>query len=123
MKIHRMRVYHSKIELIIYELEDGGTACPVCGYALAGEWPWGPIDETADDGVPYAFASFDICPCCNTHYGNEDCASTSEPDAILKRWEELRRRWIEKAGCGPEVVQQLRNIGIEVECPPGDPQV
>jgi hypothetical protein len=47
-------------------------ACPVCGFGR----------------LPRPLEDFDICPCCGTEFGYDDCTISHE---------ELRRRWI-KAG-------------------------
>ncbi|MEM5370068.1 hypothetical protein V4C53_29075 [Paraburkholderia azotifigens] len=54
--------------------------CRVCGYELAYP-PWG------DDGED---PSWEICPCCGTEFGYEDCTPVS-----AKR---KREQWI-AAGC------------------------
>jgi hypothetical protein len=57
--------------------------CPICGAKNAvQEVPW------SKDG----YASQDICPCCGTHYGEDDWANTEEERRFL--FIELRKQWI-----------------------------
>lgn len=57
--------------------------CPVCGVVNAvQEPPWN------DEG----FASQDICPCCGTHYGEDDWAETEEERKLF--FFKLRKQWI-----------------------------
>jgi RNA polymerase subunit RPABC4/transcription elongation factor Spt4 len=58
--------------------------CPVCGVTNAvKDLPWN------SDG----FASEDICPCCGTHYGEDDWAEDVVGRRVL--WTELRKKWID----------------------------
>lgn len=52
------------------------NACRVCGYELPSP-PWG------KDG---ASPTWDICPCCGTEFGYEDCTPASA--------REKRAQWI-----------------------------
>ena len=57
--------------------------CPVCGVIDAvEEAPWN------EEG----FSSNDICPCCGTHYGEDDWAETKEERKQL--FIKLRKQWI-----------------------------
>lgn len=57
--------------------------CPVCGVENAvKKLPW-------DEG---GFPSQDICPCCGTHYGEDDWADTAEKRKKLFRV--LREKWM-----------------------------
>lgn len=49
--------------------------CPVCGYTELDEAPY---DE-------FKCASYGICPCCGTQFGNDDSS---------KSHEDLRQQWI-----------------------------
>lgn len=49
--------------------------CRVCGYELSSA-PWG------DDGDT---PSWDICPCCGTEFGYEDCTLVSAKNK-RNRW-------------------------------------
>ncbi len=58
--------------------------CPVCGLVNGvRELPW------RDDLT----ASQDICPCCGTHYGEDDWGETKEQ--IKEAHIKLRQKWIE----------------------------
>jgi hypothetical protein len=61
--------------------------CPVCGYPDLYEPPWSE-DEP----------SFEICPCCATQFGYDDACGQADPDAVRRRYQELREAWI-AAGC------------------------
>jgi hypothetical protein len=99
--------------------EDGRSACPVCGGLFAGELPWDyywSCDEQGNKtGEPYAAASFDICPCCNTQYGLDDYVKSSEDMTQQQKWAELRREWLQRVPHTPEVVEQLQNLGIHID--------
>lgn len=57
--------------------------CPICGVINAVKKnPWN------ENG----FASQDICPCCGTHYGEDDWAETEKERAKL--FIKLREKWI-----------------------------
>jgi len=51
--------------------------CRVCGLAYENFFPWGEDGQTA---------SFEICDCCGTQFGYEDC----KPETIKTR----RSQWI-----------------------------
>lgn len=59
--------------------------CPVCGL-IGGvkEQPW-------QDSMT---ASQDICPCCGTHYGEDDWGQTKEQ--IKENHIKLRKKWIKE---------------------------
>lgn len=60
--------------------------CPVCGVINAvKEIPW--REEKGE-----FFASQDICPCCGTHYGEDDWGE--KKDEINKMHIILRKKWI-----------------------------
>lgn len=59
--------------------------CPVCGYGPLGSQPW-EDDEPSDE----------ICPCCGTHFGYDDFATTDEARNV--RQDGLRKNWI-ASGC------------------------
>jgi hypothetical protein len=103
--------------ITIHVDSDGNSACPVCGGVFPGEWPWGECYECDGDGnatgEPYACASFDICPCCNTQYGYDD--SPKEGQLLADRWRELRLEWLRTVEITPAIREQLRNIGEELE--------
>ena len=57
------------------------TLCPVCGMHLdSAAWT---------DGL----ASFDICPCCGTQFGYDDCCGG---DAAVRRawYRQARKAWV-----------------------------
>lgn len=60
------------------------NSCRVCGYGL-GTPPWG------DDGKS---PTWDICPCCGTEFGYEDCTPAS---AKRKReeWVANEKKWFD----------------------------
>ena len=58
--------------------------CPVCGIEGAVEYlPW-------ENGLT---PSQDTCPCCGTHYGEDDWGETKEE--INKNHIKLRKKWIQ----------------------------
>jgi hypothetical protein len=77
--------------------------CPVCGYGGLSEPPYN----------QFGSASFDICSCCGTEFGNDDFSIT---------FEQLRNRWItngmlwfsvsEPSPEGWDPVTQLRACGF-----------
>ena len=116
MKVHKLMASDGQV-IEIRELDDGRTACPVCGDAREGDWPW-QLYRNVTPGVERAEASaagsFDSCPCCHTEWGADDHVSSPDPDATKKRWAELRAAWLAKVGRTKAVVEQLRNLGIEL---------
>jgi hypothetical protein len=55
--------------------------CPVCNYPLRiPAW---------HDGLP----SFDICPCCGTQFGYDDCCG-GDVNARAAWYRQARARWI-----------------------------
>ena len=62
------------------------AVCRVCGLAQS-EPPWG-----EDDRVPI----FDICDCCGTEFGYEDCTIDSVK-AARARWLANRMPWFSPA--------------------------
>ena len=114
MKVHKLMTNDGQV-IEIRELDDGRTACPVCGYVVSGDWPW----QLYGDAVPHleepsAAGSFDTCPCCRTEWGADDHVTSPDPEATKKRWAELRAAWLAKVGRTKAVVEQLRNLGIEL---------
>lgn len=90
-------------------MNESKIICPVCGVINAvGEIPWN--EEN--------FSSQDICPCCGTHYGEDDWGKNKED--INKNHINLRKKWIEggmkwwsKSNLQPEnwnPIEQLKNI-------------
>lgn len=57
--------------------------CPVCGFEHTEPTHY------SDTGIS---GSQEICPCCGTQFGYDDCASNN--DETIKRWENLRRKWV-----------------------------
>lgn len=51
--------------------------CPVCGYPGLPESPYVYADKSV--------ASFEICPCCGTEFGNDDHETS---------YKELRDKWV-----------------------------
>jgi hypothetical protein len=72
MKEHVFRVLNGLAIIRIVEVGPGVYACPICGYACGGEMPWFESSQCAEDGTSCAFASVNICPCCNVEYGYDD---------------------------------------------------
>lgn len=56
--------------------------CPVCGYPKLENIPW------TEDLRP----SWDICPSCGTHFGNNDFGTSLEE--VYNRHITLRKEWI-----------------------------
>lgn len=91
--------------------------CPICGLVNGvSEHPW------SADG----FASQNICPCCGTHYGEDDWGETKNDRKNLfivlrKRWISNGMNWWGDDGCDSDSRkpinwnprQQLKNIPKE----------
>jgi len=58
--------------------------CRVCGYEL-NDPPWG------DDGCS---PTWDICPCCGTEFGYEDCTPASARKTRAK-WISNGKKWFD----------------------------
>ena len=110
--IHRFKTTWGE-EIEIRETPSGETVCPVCGGIFGGDWPWGEYYECDSHGNPigetYGAASFDGCPCCLTHYGDEDWPK--EGETLNETWEKLRKKWLDQVALTPEVKSQLANLG------------
>jgi hypothetical protein len=103
----------------IYVADDGRSACPICGFLLnCNEWAWDLYwagdAQGNKTGDPSVAASFNICPCCNTHYGVDDSVENPSVGSQAERWSLLRREWLERVPRSAEVIEQLRNIGITI---------
>ncbi len=57
------------------------TLCPVCGLLLD--------DPTWAEGLP----SFEICPCCGTQYGYDDCCG-GDAAARPAWYRQARQAWV-----------------------------
>ncbi len=115
-KVIRLPTY-SGDEIELFQSGEGLTACPVCGLFIAADPPWylsWPIDEQGNKvgDRSWAMASFDICPCCDTHYGVDDSVESREKGAQAKCWAELRIAWLEITPLTPELREQLEQIGV-----------
>lgn len=77
--------------------------CPVCGFGGLDEPPY---DE---DGC----ASFNICPCCGTEFGNDDFRSSHEQ--LRADWFAKGMPWWSKGGPpeGWDPRRQLSEAGLE----------
>ncbi|MBJ8504312.1 hypothetical protein I6M96_04750 [Acinetobacter seifertii] len=76
-------------------------ACRVCGL-IQGEEPWG-----ENGGNP----NFDICDCCGTEFGYQDCTKESVK-ANRKRWLEGGANWwvLKEKPKDWDIEKQLQNI-------------
>jgi len=94
--------------------------CPVCGYPDLEDPPW---DENGG-------ASDEICHSCGIHFGYDDdpyaSGSKGTKEEVYQRW---RNVWISKGkfwstGIKPpenwDPVEQLKNIGIELNTSAGE---
>jgi hypothetical protein len=113
-KIHNLRLWNGE-QIEIRETSDGRFYCPVCGFLLSGsEPPYSP--PVTKEGVAvgdYAGPSFNICPCCDTHFGNDDYV---EAGSVLKRWSELRIDWLNRVDWTSDALKQLRdNLDIDTD--------
>jgi hypothetical protein len=76
-------------------------ACRVCGL-IQGEEPWGENGENPN---------FDICDCCGTEFGYQDCTKESVK-ANRKRWLEAGANWsvLKEKPKDWDIEKQLQNI-------------
>lgn len=94
---------------VIYQVEDGGYCCPVCG-AIGFHIP--PYDT---EGC----ASFEMCR-CGFKFGYDDSPLASKDAAvgIQANWSRWRRRLIGRAAVNSETLasfeKQLKNIRIRL---------
>jgi len=96
----------------LYQASNGDFACPICGFLLAGgEAPWWG-DSESQPGITIKtkgfYGSFNICPCCDTEYGYEDCGTNAS-------WRDLRQKWLAEIDQTPEILTQLANINVSIE--------
>lgn len=64
-------------------------ACPVCGFDELTEPPYD----------VYGCASFDICPCCGTEFGNDDFGKSHE--VLRENWINSGMKWHNRATSMP----------------------
>ena len=81
-------------------MKSSNFICPVCGYNRLQE-------KTRDNNVP----SFEICSCCGTEFGYDDC----NQESIMKRrikWIESGYKWFseEDKPDNWNAIEQLKNI-------------
>jgi predicted RNA-binding Zn-ribbon protein involved in translation (DUF1610 family) len=79
------------------------NVCPVCGFTGLAEPAY---DE-------HRSASFEICPCCGTEFGNDD-ATRSHAD-LRAAWLAGGARWYSRAVAPPpdwRAMDQLRAAGL-----------
>ena len=116
LKVTRLKTY-SGGEIEIHESDDGDSACPVCGIILSGEPAWylsWPVDAHGKQiGESSAVGSHNICPCCDTHWGYDD-SPDGDGELITTKWAELRGEWLNRVPHTPAVVEQLKNIGVNL---------
>lgn len=86
--------------------------CPVCG--------WDKLDEKPEK------QDYNICPCCFTEFGNDDCKfdeRSGESLSLKDAWSILTKKWLEQgmkwhsSRIKPEnwnPIEQLKNIGVEI---------
>lgn len=92
------------------EIKKDVFCCPVCGYP--GVDLMHPITERGGE-----VWDFTICPSCGVEYGADDSVS---PEMVrsgfgqVKKWAELRNKWLRNMEITPEVKAQLANIGVEL---------
>lgn len=72
------------------------SICRVCGFRYDNYYPWG------EDGKS---PSFDICDCCGTEFGYQDC----NIDAIRAK----REKWIEEGAKWDSLEIQPINWSLE----------
>jgi len=107
MTIHHIRLKSGEV-IDIRETADG-PVCPVCGFASAGDPPYGLCRTVLQDGSlgeSYGAASFDVCPSCGTEYGNDDYA---EGQTVTSMWDQLRIKWLDRAGWSDIALKQLQD--------------
>lgn len=94
---------------VIYQAEDGGYCCPICG---AVEFHIPPYDTEGH-------ASFEMCS-CGFEFGYDDSplASREAVVGIQANWSRWRRRLIDQAAVNSKVLasleKQLTNIRIRL---------
>jgi hypothetical protein len=116
MKAVKIRVENKEIlELRIPRA--GAYFCPICGEELEGYLPY---EEMPADGSKSA-PSWQICPTCETEYGYPDMISSDSPPGTKAQvWNDLRVKWLNRAGWTAANLQQLKeNLGIEMQPPLG----
>ena len=74
--------------------------CPVCGYSKL-------LEPARNNNVP----SFEICSCCGTEFGYDDC-SQEKIMKLRKEWIESGYKWFseEDKPDNWDAIEQLKNI-------------
>jgi hypothetical protein len=118
----KMKIWTGEI-IKIKHCKDERSICPICGFITPH--PWGPAwtitIETGEDGMHLGTPSWDICPSCNTQYGEDDAPDTLIDDTntkITEKWCSLRIEWflkMRKDGKVDDAIKQLKNIDISYD--------
>jgi hypothetical protein len=107
------------IKVSVEPVNDRGSKlsiCPVCGNIACSRLPPWSMGTRRDPvthkefGEPVALPSYDICPSCQTQYGEDD---TTRAESVTAAWEELRREWLDSQKWSAEALKQLKdNLGV-----------
>jgi hypothetical protein len=110
-RIHEMKLWNGEKIEIFTDLADKAF-CPVCGYFILGDWPY--ADGKSEDGRVFASGSHEICESCHTQYGDSDFVGDYLGMTQQEVWNLLRNEWLKSVPRTPEVVEQLKNIGVDI---------
>lgn len=104
----------------IRRTQTGEYVCPVCGFIQQHGcdppyWFYQALDaDKKPSGGWWAFASFNLCV-CGTEYGYDDYVQSKDNLTYSERWTQLRGEWLDRVGRTSEAIEQLRNLGINMQ--------
>lgn len=132
MKTTKYRLFLGQV-IQIRLCADGRAACPVCGFILNGCMPylaWSSEATAKSDNDPanpaqiireedrqleIASGSHEICPCCDTQYGEDDFIDNANGPSQHEKWRDLRATWLRSGAVTAQIRKQLANIGVVID--------